>query len=107
MTVRDIVTQLMKYNMDADFRIFVNNSLVDKFGFSFGSTAGITESRSTDVNLEIEYDEQLNSKPASEQLVEQSTPAQPEVINNSRAAHVGSNVSQGKGNWFAGTSWGS
>ena len=31
---------------------------------------------------------------------------QPEMQHNSRAAHVGSNTSSGKGNWFAGTSWG-
>lgn len=30
----------------------------------------------------------------------------PHVQHNPRAAHVGSNTSTGKGNWFAGTTWG-
>ena len=33
-------------------------------------------------------------------------PQAPEASTPSRAAQVGPNVSHGKGNWFAGTSWG-
>lgn len=106
MTVRDIITRLMSYNMDADFRIFVNNELIKDFGFSFGSTAGITESRSTDVNLEIVYGEALNIKTGT--IPPEDTLPEPEPVtsNPSKGAHVGPNTSQGKGNWFAGTSWG-
>jgi hypothetical protein len=103
MKVRDIITKLMQYNMDAEFRVFVNNNLIKDFGFSFGSTAGITESLSTDVNLEIDYRslEKIETDPVAE--------AQSEAVNHTpspRAANVGSNVTSGKGNWFTGTSWG-
>jgi len=43
----------------------------------------------------------------TEPVVEAATVPEPVVETHSPgAAHVGSNVSQGKGNWFAGTSWG-
>lgn len=38
--------------------------------------------------------------PASEPITE------PDPVINPNAAHVGPNTSQGKGNWFAGTTWG-
>ena len=44
--------------------------------------------------------ESITAEPSIAPVVEQATTL------NTDAAHVGPNVSEGKGNWFAGTSWG-
>jgi 6-pyruvoyltetrahydropterin/6-carboxytetrahydropterin synthase len=41
-----------------------------------------------------------------QQPTQTTTAAATEPVTTSTGAHVGSNTSEGKGNWFAGTSWG-
>lgn len=73
------------------------------------------EENSAFYNSSFNQPDQVTTEPTSEPAIEQvimqeEAPVQTEntsqVEVNPRAAHVGSNTSSGKSNWFSGTSWG-
>lgn len=90
MNIRTLITELTQYNMDAEVSVLVDSKSLE-FTINFDSAAGVAFSVTTEVT---------ETTPCVVEEVHQ-----PEEV-NPRAALVGSNVSQGKGNWFSGTTWG-
>ena len=114
MKVRELITELMKYDVDADFVVTINGLPGENVGFGFGSSRGDQPDKADIVELGITRSDLYQIKEGVETVVTEDNVAQEvqdqvstPVQENPRAARVGSNVTQGKGNWFTGTSWGS
>lgn len=102
MKIKSLIAELIQHdmdNVDPDIQILVDNKAYE-YTFTFEKGLGDVPVASFSVTTSI-----TDTTPV---VVENAEPvtSSPEEVINPRAAHVGSNTSQGKGNWFAGTSWG-
>ena len=107
MKAGDIINILQNFNKNSEVNIRVNNKNetfyiltegLDPITINFVVVTDSTASYVTDCITE-NISLTSNDTPV---IIDNTTPVQ----HNPRAAHVGPNVSQGKGNWFSGTTWG-
>lgn len=112
MKLRELISVLMRYNMEAEVKVMNG---FDQSPFTVTATIptdGGTAANASEIffyvpdnDIEQAYEDQAPTTCNVEELIEQ--PAVPEAQpQHDRAARVGGNVTSGKGNWFSGTTWG-
>lgn len=52
-TVRKLIMALMEYNMDAEFKLFVNNLPIEQWSLTYGSKDGVKKETADIVSIDI------------------------------------------------------
>ena len=100
MKIKDVKNILSIVDGEANLKVHVNDK-DQPFSIQLSSD---TNEVTLVVKLDNVEEQLLVEDIAEEQQLLPLPEQQPQ--HNPRAAHVGPNVSQGKGNWFSGTTWG-